>query len=315
MPPCRLRALVLLALLSACASPADPTPTSDALDAPAPSVPSRPAAAPIDSRFPHAPDGAGWVTVGTIRWTAPVPLRQDPVYEADNGSHLVDYGDDDPGAVWGRRSAVVADSAAPGGTALECRLPKGLAGGTGATKIGGHPDWQGDGPLLWNPALSTGHLYIGMYVRFSPGFNLNGNIGQKVLYLKSDLPENRQLNHMPGIFVNDDRGGNQLWPTYSPQHPFGRMQVAGTDQFNFNDGRWHLLEMLQSPNTPGQHDGTLRMWIDGREAGVWTDAKFFEAGQTPSLNRLEINPIFGGGRNAVAADQWVRVGAMRVATR
>jgi hypothetical protein len=178
-------------------------------------------------------------------------LRQDPVYEADNGSHLVDYGDDDPGAVWGRRSAVVADSAAPCGTALECRLPKGLAGGTGATKIGGHPDWQGDGPLLWNPALSTGHLYIGMYVRFSPGFNLNGNIGQKVLYLKSDLPENRQLNHMPGIFVNDDRGGNQLWPTYSPQHPFGRMQVASTDQFNFNDGRWHLLP-----------DGSRRFLVD-----------------------------------------------------
>ena len=101
-----------------------------------------------------------------------MPLWQEPIYEPDNGSHLVDWGDDDPDAVWGRQSAVIADSRAPGGTALECRLPRGLAGGAGASKIGQHPGWKGDGPLLWDPALSTGHLYVGFYVRFSPHFKL-----------------------------------------------------------------------------------------------------------------------------------------------
>jgi hypothetical protein len=154
-----------------------------------------------------------------------------------------------------------------------------------------------------------------MYVRFSPGFRLNGNVGQKVLYLKSDLPENRELNHMPAIFVNDDRGGDQLYPAYEPQHPFGRMQVPMQDANDLNDGRWHLLEVLQTPKTPGRNDGALRIWVDGREAGSWNDVRYFDEGQVASVNRLEINPIFGGGRNPVPGAQWVRVGALRVATR
>ena len=275
-----------------------------------------PQQAPLaDTRFPNAPSGNGWLTLGTLTWDHAVPLWADPVFEGDNGSHLVDFGDDDPGNAWGRQASVVADSAAPGGVALECRLPRGLGGGTGASKVGQHPEWHGNGPLLWDPALNTGYLYIGMHVRFSPNFRLNGNVGQKVLYLKSDLPQNRQLNHMPGIFMNDDRGGDQLWPTYGPQHPFGKMQVANIAENNFNDGRWHLLELLQTPNTPGRADGTLRIWIDGRDVASWTDARFFEEGQVPSVNRLEINPIFGGGRNPVSDSQWVRVGALRVATR
>ena len=51
-------------------------------------------------------------------------------------------------------------------------------------------------------------------MRFSPDFSLNGNVAQKVLYLKSDVPENAAIAHMPGIAMNDGEGGNQLWPDY-----------------------------------------------------------------------------------------------------
>ena len=267
--------------------------------------------------FPNAPVTTGWRTVGDIRWTLPVPFRHDPVYEGDNGTHLVDYSDDDPNFVWGRQTALVTDPEMPGGatSVLEMRLPVGLTGGYAATKIGAHPDYQGDGPLRWDPALNTGHLYVGFYVRFSPHFDLNGNAGQKVLYLKSDLPSNSSIAHMVGIMMADGVGGNQLWPTYGPQGPFGRFEVPETSPNNLNDGRWHLVEFLQGPNTPGIANGTLQIWVDGRPEGRWTNAMFFAAGHVPSVNRLEINPIYGGGNSPVLRNQWLRLGPMLILTR
>jgi len=304
-----LLSAVCAATVLACAPPTGLT--TDGLDAPPSSL------GPTSSGFPNAPRSTDWTTVGSIEWQAPVPLRRDPVFEPDNGSHLVDWGDDDPARQWERQTAVVVDPEVPGTSksVLELRLPRGLQGGYAATKIGQHPEHRGNGPLLWDPALSTGHLYLGVWVRFSPGFTTNRNVAQKVLYVKSDLPANAALAHAPIIMFNDDAGGDQLWPTYIPQHPFGRYEAPRTAANDLNDGRWHLVEMLQGPNTPGVANGTLRIWVDGRLEGDWATAKFFDVGQVPSLNRLEINPIFGGGPNPVPQDQWIRLGPMLVRTR
>jgi len=307
----RLSPGLLLLALVACTPP---TGLSDGLEAPPPG-PRAPSALP-DVMFPNAPVAGNWMTVGSINWTTPVPLHQDPFYESDNGTGLVDWGDDDPNRVWGRQTSIVTDPELPSGSqgALQFAMPRGLTGGYGASKIGQHPDNTGNGPLLWDPALNTGHLYVGYYVRFSPHYDLNGNMGQKVLYLKSDLPQNRSIAHMVGIMVSDGDGGNQLWPTYGPQSPFGRYQVPSTTTNDLNDARWHLVEFLQGPNIPGREDGTLRIWVDGRLEGSWNNAKFFDAGQVPSLNRLEINPIYGGGNHAVPGDEWLRLGPMLVRT-
>ncbi|HEX5818209.1 MAG TPA: hypothetical protein VFY20_04985 [Gemmatimonadales bacterium] len=270
--------------------------------------------APAD--FVNAPL-SGWTTMASLTWSQPIPYRRDPIYETDNGTHLVDWGDDDPYREWGRQAAVVADASTPGTvpSSLELRLPAGLTGGYAATKIGNHPNWTGNGPLWWSPSLNTGYLYVGMWVRFSPGYTLNGNVGQKIFYLKSDLAANAKLNHMVGLMVNDGVGGNQLWPTYEPQNPYNRYKVPETFANNLNDGRWHQLEYLQLANTPGLANGTLKIWVDGRLEGTWTNAKFFDVGQVASVNRLEINPIYGGGTNAVPVNQWIRLGPVLVKSR
>jgi len=311
MASCRLPLGLLLLTLGACTPPGS---LSDGLDAP--SGPRPPSALP-DQMFPNAPSGGDWVTVGALDWETGVPLRQDPIYEPGNASGVVDYGDDDPNAVWGRQTRIVSDGELPSAAqaALEFRMPRGLTGGYAASKVGQHPDNDGNGPLRWDPALNTGHLYIGFYVKFSPNYNLNGNMGQKVLYLKSDRAENRPIAHMVGIMVNDGNRGNQLWTTYAPQSPFGRYQVPSTTANDMNDSRWHLVEYLQGPNTPGVENGSLQVWVDGRLEGRWNNAKFFDSGQVPSLNRLEINPIYGGGNNPVLDDQWIRVGPIQVRTR
>jgi hypothetical protein len=190
-----------------------------------------------------------------------------------------------------------------------------MSGGYGASKVGNYPQWNGNGPLRWDPSLSTGHLYVGLWIKASPGFSHNRNVGTKVLMLKSDLPANQKINHMLFGLSNDGAGGAQLWATYTPQHPFARYQVPETPQHDWNDGRWHLVELLQTPNTPGRENGTLEIWLDGRRAARWTNAKFFDAGQVASLNRIEIVPIYGGGLNPVPKDQWFRLGPMEVRTK
>jgi len=266
--------------------------------------------------FQNAP-GTGWSTIANLSWSQPIPFRQDPVYDADNGSHLVDWGDDDPNAKWGRQAVVVSDASTPGTAAstLELRLPAGLTGGYGASKVGNHPNWTGSGPLWWPASMNTGHLYVGMWVKFSPNFTLNGNVGQKIFYLKSDLAPNAGLNHMIGLMVNDGNGGNQLWPAYEPQNPTNRYSVPATTTNNLNDGRWHQLEYLQLPNTPGTANGTLKIWVDGRLESSLTNAMFFDGTQVASVNRLEINPIYGGGTHPVPVNEWIRLGPVLVKIR
>ena len=266
--------------------------------------------------FLNAP-GTGWSTIASLTWSQPIPFRQDPIYDADNGSHLVDWGDDDPNAKWGRQAVVVSDASTPGPAAssLELRLPTGLTGGYGASKVGNHPNWTGSGPLWWPASMNTGHLYVGMWVKFSPNFTLNGNVGQKIFYLKSDLAPNAGLNHMIGLMVNDGNGGNQLWPAYEPQNPTNRYSVPATTTNNLNDGRWHQLEYLQLPNTPGTANGTLKIWVDGRLEISLTNAMFFDGTQVASVNRLEINPIYGGGTHPVPVNEWIRLGPVLVKIR
>jgi hypothetical protein len=267
-------------------------------------------AAPL---FPNAPAGDAWRTVTELAWDFDsIPFRRDPIYQPDGGAHVVEYGYDTV-----RAASIVRDSALPGGTrrVLHYRLPAGMAGGGSPSMIGQYPGFGGDGPLRWDPARNTGHLYIGFWVRFSPNYDLNRNVGQKVFYLKSDHPANRSIAHMPGILMSDGAGGNQLWPEYQPQSPFGNYSAPHTRENDLNDGRWHLIETLQGPNTPGRKDGRLSLWIDDRAAGQWTDAMFFDEGQLPSLNRLEIAPIYGGGLNPVPSDQWIRVGPVLVRSR
>jgi hypothetical protein len=314
--PRHVSAAVASLLVLACTPP---TGLSDGLDAPPPGreVPSGLNPALPSVLFPHAPSGNGWVQMGSLSWNQEIPFRSDPFYEPDNGTHLVNYGDDDPATNWGRQAFVVPDPDVPGSVknALELRLPRGLTGGYGSIKIGQHPDHRANGPFVWDPALSTGWVYAGVYVRYSPGYNDNGNVGTKLLMLKSDVPENRQLNHMLLGMTNDGAGGRQLWPTYTPQYPFGRYQTPELPTWDLNDGLWHLVELLQGPNTPGQNNGTLEMWVDGELVQRWTNARFFDAGQRVTVNRIEIAPIFGGGANPVPADQWIRVGPLDIRMR
>ena len=275
--------------------------------------------------FPNAPQAAGWRTYADYRWGVcpggggtydKVPFWHEPTYDLDNGSHIVDYGGDTPKgkgpAPWPPQLSrlLVTDGVPGGGKALEIRFPRGFPGGTAPARIFRHPRYDGNG-LAWSPSDNTGFLYIGLHFKLSTGFSLNGNVGQKLVYVNSNAAGNASLNHIP-LNLRTAEGAPGLYPAYEPQHPFGLHLVAADRANNVNDGRWHLVEVLQEPNTPGVKNGRIRIYIDGRLAGSWKDALLFERGQTPSMNSLSLNPIFGGGTNPVPADQQLLLGPLRV---
>lgn len=300
---------VLLLVAARAARPARPAPASVAAPTPL---------------FPNAPQSAAWRTYADYRWGvkpdgggdyAKIPFWHEPTYDLDNGSHVVDYAADLPrgqGPVdWPAQLSrlLAVDSVPGGGKAMEIRFPKGFPGGSAPARIFRHPRYEGNG-LSWSPSANTGFLYIGLHFRLSDGFSLNGNVGQKLIYAQSNATGNSSLNHIPLNLRTADRPG--LYPGYEPQNPFGLYLVPTVAGNNVNDGRWHLFEILQEPNTPGVKNGRVRIYIDGRLAGSWRDAFLFERGQTASINSLSLNPIFGGGANPVPAEQRLLFGPLRV---
>ena len=80
-------------------------------------------------------------------------------------------------------------------------------------------------------------------------------------------------------------------------------------------GRWFSLEMKVKLNTPGQHDGELRVWIDGKEALTCTQAFFRSTGTVHIRSvldqaRLDSHLLFKTGGhvwvdNLVVARQYI----------
>jgi hypothetical protein len=278
--------------------------------------------------FPNAPRTVGWHMYADYRWgTRPgdggsyekIPFWHEPTYDLDNGSHVVDYGADVPKgkgpAPWpAQLSRLLAVDGVPGGgKGLEIRFPKEFPGGYAPARIFRHPRYDGNG-LAWSPSGNTGFLYIGIHLKLSPGFSLNGNAGQKILYANSSASGNASLNHIP-LNLRPADGKPGLYPAYEPQHPFGLHQVPADPANDVNDGRWHLVEVLQEPNSPGTKNGRIRIYIDGKLAGSWKNALLFDRGQTPSINTLSLNPVFGGGSSPVPAEQQLVLGPLRVMGR
>jgi hypothetical protein len=274
--------------------------------------------------FPNAPRSDEWQTYADYQWGErpggkgtydKIPFWHEPTYDPDNGSHIVDYGGDAAGKgprPWPAQLSrlVTEDSVPGGGKAMEIRYPRGFPGGSAPARIFRHPRYDGNG-LAWSPSDNSGFLYAGLYFKLSPGYTLNGNVGQKLVYANSGAKGNTALNHIP-LNLRTAEGRPGLYPAYEPQHPFGLYQVAADRANNVNDGRWHLLEVQQEPNIPGTKNGRIRIFIDGRLAGSWNNALLFDKGQTPSLNSLSLNPIYGGGSNPVPADQQLLLGPLRL---
>lgn len=209
-----------------------------------------------------------------------------------------------------RLATVEVDSTYPGSNknVMRQRLPAGFPGGSGSANVQRHPAYAGNGPLRWAAGMSHGSLFVGVMVRVTPGFSLNGNVGNKVIYLRSSV--NPTINHMILYLANDGGTGDQGYPTLAPQNPSG-LGAYGAPQIAANDGHqggWHRYEILLGPGTPGAANGTAKLWMDGRLLIDRADCRWFESGQTPDFDQLIIANVYGGGLNFSPQDQSTYIG-------
>ena len=62
----------------------------------------------------------------------------------------------------------------------------------------------------------------------------------------------------------------------------------------FEPGRWYTLHHEITMNTPGEHDGIIRTWLDGVPALTVTDLRFRDVDEL-AIDTLYFSTFFGGG--------------------
>ena len=74
-----------------------------------------------------------------------------------------------------------------------------------------------------------------------------------------------------------------------------------TDTLTTQDdvGTWRKYEYLFVANSPGQANGTFTAWKNGVPFMSRTGIRYTPTDRTPSFNRVQWSPTYGGGNNPV----------------
>ena len=73
-------------------------------------------------------------------------------------------------------------------------------------------------------------------------------------------------------------------------------------QVRFESDRWYTLRHEIIMNTPGEHDGVIRTWLDGEPALTVTDMRFRDV-DTFAIDTLYFSTFFGGGSSSWATSK------------
>ena len=185
--------------------------------------------------------------------------------------------------------------------ALRIGYPQGAAGGGGPSRWGSR-----DFPT------NQGSVYVCVWVRISPNYSNNGNVGTKLFFMRDpwnnhfvafDSPDrDRDLYVMTGLQFRDGSLSTNVGQVYPPAN-----NVAG--------GAWHKLEFLWQVNTPGVKNGQYRHWVDGALMAQSSTVMWFLADQDPHWTSIWFDPTFGGGFHPVPHDQWIDLDHLVVALK
>ncbi len=201
---------------------------------------------------------------------------------------------------WGLDNhSFVADPAVPG-RVLRVRLRQGSID-PGIMRRRGLPR-SGTG---FKAALIPGgaeHATLAYRLRFAPGFDfvrggklpgLYGGLGQ------SGGVQPRGDDGFSLRLMWRERGEGEVY-AYLPGSgsPHGRSLLRGG--WAFEPGRWHALRQQVWLNTPGQSDGRVRLWLDGRLLGEAAGLRLRDSAAL-RLDGIFVDLFFGGNDDSWAA--------------
>ena len=192
------------------------------------------------------------------------------------------------------RVSISQDVAAPvsPNSVLDTRFPTGMESGIAPVT------WR-----AWAPGAPTYRkLYVSLWIKLPGATFQNQPVGTKLWYVgygnkdqDNDgflvLQGTGQVEDMSAIRLvmnvseTDDRDG----PSYAhTQNVDGRALVTV--------GQWHHIEVYLAQGTVDQHDGTVRIWVDGTKVSDYTNMKFLDSRHSFTMGFFDWQwtPVWGG---------------------
>jgi hypothetical protein len=178
------------------------------------------------------------------------------------------------------------------GKSARVKYPKGLIGGDSACQYLCSFAKMG--------LVPRDECYVRYYIRFDPGFDfvkggkLPGLVGGNA-NTGGHKPNGRdgwsaRLMWRPGgkvvqyVYHPDQKG---VWGD-----DFDWMKDG--EPCHFKPGVWHCVESYMKLNTPGQHDGIIRSWLDGEKVLEISTLRFRDVGDL-KIDGFYFSTFFGGG--------------------
>jgi uncharacterized protein YjdB len=208
----------------------------------------------------------------------------------------------------GSNLAIIADATGPkGGNSLQMTWPSGLAGGSSPSRW---DFWGAAGPYAYTPKFNE--VYIESYLKCPSADFLNNQVGTKLWYMSYGGDGSFNLNdsfmllgkyQIPSAPMSsmsmdyhsaevDDRETSD--PTQGSAQPRYE-NMGGGKKFTCGDG-WHRIEVYMNVGTPNNHNGILRVWIDGIKVAEYTNIKYLDSdfNYTHGFYHGEWTPVWGG---------------------
>lgn len=145
-------------------------------------------------------------------------------------------------------------------------------------------------------------VYLSLWVKLSPNWQGHRSSTNKMLFL--------WIAGGTRFFISaEGAGSGPLWAQIRLQgvpDPRRRLHANQVPGALVHRGVWQRWELIVTPSTPGQADGSVRWWIDGTLISAYDDLALVRPGESPEINQLQWSATWGGGGDVVAQDQWVR---------
>ena len=216
------------------------------------------------------------------------------------GNSFLDHG--------GSELAIITDPTGPkGSSSLEMTWPSGLAGGDGPFSW---DFWGADGANAYTPEYRE--IYTELYLKCPTSDFYNNQVGTKLWYMSYGGDGTINVNDsymMLGKYATPSAPMNSMSMDFHTAETDDRETTDPTQGSavkrpeNLNTGveftcggHWNHIEVYMKVGTPNNHDGILRVWIDGTKVTEYTNLKYLDTdfNYTHGFYHGVFDPIWGG---------------------
>lgn len=179
------------------------------------------------------------------------------------------------------------------GAVLRVDYPRGSASSRSAAAEGS--SYGGAQMYLRLPHSSVEQLHLRYYVRFPAGFDFVKGGKLPGLYGGTAVSGGHTPDGTDGLSTRFmwRRGGAGEVYAYLPSS-VGYGTSLGRGSWSFTPGRWTSIEQAVQLNTPGRSDGSVTVWLDGRQVFQQT-AITYRTTDSLKIDGVFFSTFFGGG--------------------